>query len=182
MGAPNRKRWERAGALSVNVARARHVVPGAIETGGGEEKLAQGPPAGILRASGEDVQRRGEHVQVEMHRAGPKDTLWSGAFIPLTMDFPKEYPAKPMKCKFPQGFYHPNIYPSGTVCLSILNEDEGWKPSVSVKQVLMGIQELLDNPNEKSPAQSEAYATYTSDRASYERRVKLEVKKYPPPS
>ena len=87
-----------------------------------------------------------------------------------------------MKCKFPQGFYHPNIYPSGTVCLSILNEDEGWKPSVSVKQVLMGIQELLDNPNEKSPAQSEAYAAYTSDRASYERRVKLEVKKYPPPT
>ena len=53
---------------------------------------------------------------------------------------------------------------------------------MSVKQVLMGIQELLDNPNEKSPAQSEAYAAYTSDKASYERRVKLEVKKYPPPS
>jgi hypothetical protein len=27
-----------------------------------------------------------------------------------------------MQCKFPAGFYHPNIYPSGTVCLSILNE------------------------------------------------------------
>lgn len=26
------------------------------------------------------------------------------------------------QCKFPQGFFHPNIYPSGTVCLSILNE------------------------------------------------------------
>lgn len=27
-----------------------------------------------------------------------------------------------MQCKFEPGFYHPNIYPSGTVCLSILNE------------------------------------------------------------
>jgi len=27
-----------------------------------------------------------------------------------------------LQCKFPAGFYHPNIYPSGTVCLSILNE------------------------------------------------------------
>lgn len=27
-----------------------------------------------------------------------------------------------MQCKFDAGFYHPNIYPSGTVCLSILNE------------------------------------------------------------
>jgi hypothetical protein len=26
------------------------------------------------------------------------------------------------QCKFPAGFFHPNIYPSGTVCLSILNE------------------------------------------------------------
>ena len=27
-----------------------------------------------------------------------------------------------LQCKFPAGFFHPNIYPSGTVCLSILNE------------------------------------------------------------
>jgi hypothetical protein len=27
-----------------------------------------------------------------------------------------------LQCKFPSGFFHPNIYPSGTVCLSILNE------------------------------------------------------------
>lgn len=27
-----------------------------------------------------------------------------------------------VQCKFPAGFFHPNIYPSGTVCLSILNE------------------------------------------------------------
>ena len=25
--------------------------------------------------------------------------------------------------QIPQGFFHPNVYPSGTVCLSILNED-----------------------------------------------------------
>ena len=113
---------------------------------------------------------------------GAKDTAWAGAFIPLAMEFPREYPAKPMKCKFPKGFYHPNVYPSGTVCLSILNEDEGWRPSVSVKQVALGIQELLHTPNEKSPAQSEAYVAYTTDRASYDRRVREEVAKYPPPS
>ena len=31
-------------------------------------------------------------------------------------------PPVPLQCKFPAGFFHPNIYPSGTVCLSILNE------------------------------------------------------------
>ncbi len=61
--------------------------------------------------------------------------------VPLTrLDFVEGYPAKPPKAKFPPGFFHPNIYPSGTVCLSILNEDEAWKPSITVKQILLGIQ------------------------------------------
>jgi hypothetical protein len=32
------------------------------------------------------------------------------------------------------GFFHPNIYPSGTVCLSILNEEEAWKPGWLIKK------------------------------------------------
>lgn len=50
-------------------------------------------------------------------------TDWEGGFYPLTLLFSEDYPSKPPKCKFPQGFFHPNVYPSGTVCLSILNED-----------------------------------------------------------
>ena len=51
---------------------------------------------------------------------GRKDTLWAGGFYPLTMEFSEDYPSKPPKCKFPQGFFHPNIYPSGTV-LSLIH-------------------------------------------------------------
>ncbi len=125
-----------------------------------------------------------------------------------------------MQCKLPEKFFHPNIYPSGTVCLSILNEDEGWRPSITVKQILMGIQvgcsrsalcsrcvwcqpatgravatrkarrlcavqlnisthrillnpsiythpskqDLLDNPNPLSPAQSDAFVMYQQVR------------------
>lgn len=50
-------------------------------------------------------------------------TDWEGGHFPLTLLFSEDYPSKPPKCKFPQGFFHPNVYPSGTVCLSILNED-----------------------------------------------------------
>ena len=38
--------------------------------------------------------------------------------------------------KFDPPLFHPNVYPSGTVCLSILNEDEGWKPAITIKQVI----------------------------------------------
>jgi len=41
--------------------------------------------------------------------------------------------------KFDPPLFHPNVYPSGTVCLSILNEDEGWKPAITIKQVTLPI-------------------------------------------
>ena len=116
------------------------------------------------------------------HIPGKKDTSWDGAFYPLTLEFSKEYPIKPPKCKFPAKFFHPNVYPSGTVCLSILSEDEGWRPSITIKQILLGIQELLNNPNSKSPAQSEAYVMYSRDRKEYNRLVKVQAQRYPPPT
>lgn len=36
---------------------------------------------------------------------------------------------------------------------SILNEDIGWRPSITIKQMLHGIFELLDNPNVSENAQ-----------------------------
>ncbi|KOM45001.1 hypothetical protein LR48_Vigan06g030700 [Vigna angularis] len=86
-----------------------------------------------------------------------RNTDWEGGYFPLTMHFSEDYPSKPPKCKFPQGFFHPNVYPSGTVCLSILNEDSGWRPAITVKQILVGIQDLLDQPNPADPAQTEGY-------------------------
>ena len=113
---------------------------------------------------------------------GKKSTLWEAGFYPLTMEFSEDYPSKPPKCRFPQGFFHPNIYPSGTVCLSILSEDDGWRPSITVKQILLGVQDLLDSPNPASPAQSEAYMLFTNDRVEYDKKVKAQSLRYPPPS
>ncbi|KAL8436089.1 hypothetical protein Efla_002079 [Eimeria flavescens] len=103
---------------------------------------------------------------------GKKGSLWEGGEYCLTMEFSEEYPSKPPKCKFAPVLFHPNVYPSGTVCLSILNEDEDWKPSITIKQILLGIQDLLDNPNPQSPAQAEPYMFYCQNRDEYNRRVK----------
>lgn len=106
-------------------------------------------------------------------------TDWEGGFYPLTLNFSEDYPSKPPKCKFPQGFFHPNVYPSGTVCLSILNEDYGWRPAITVKQILVGIQDLLDEPNPNDPAQTEGYQLFVQDKNEYKRRVKQQAKQYP---
>ena len=38
--------------------------------------------------------------------------------------------------KFDPPIFHPNVYPSGTVCLSLLDEDKDWRPAVTIKQVI----------------------------------------------
>lgn len=83
--------------------------------------------------------------------------------------------------KFVPPLFHPNVYPSGTVCLSILNEEEGWKPAITIKQILLGIQDLLNDPNPESPAQAEAYNLFKKDRQAYEKKIKQIVKENPAP-
>lgn len=109
-------------------------------------------------------------------------TDWEGGVYKLTMEFSDDYPAKPPKCKFTPPLFHPNVYPSGTVCLSILNEDEDWRPAITIKQVLLGIQVMLNEPNPLSPAQREAYDIYMKDREEYNRRVKLQAQRNVPDS
>ncbi|KAK7511203.1 ubiquitin-conjugating enzyme E2 1 [Phyllosticta citriasiana] len=129
---------------------------------------------------------------------GKEKTIWDGAALKLEMTFPEEYPTKPPKCtgsshptfrfgsekadaprttgKFVPPLFHPNVYPSGTVCLSILNEDEGWRPAITVKEILLGIQSLLDEPNPESPAQADAFNLFKKDRVAYEKKIKQVVK------
>ena len=37
--------------------------------------------------------------------------------------------------KFEPPIFHPNIYPSGTVCLSLLDDEKDWAPQITIKQV-----------------------------------------------
>ncbi|CAI2382219.1 unnamed protein product [Moneuplotes crassus] len=109
---------------------------------------------------------------------GKEGTLWEGGIFRMVMQFPEEYPNKPPKCVFKPCLFHPNIYPSGTVCLSILSEDEDWKPSLSVSQILLGIQDLLGNPNPNSPAQHDPFALYKDNRKKYNLKVREFVRMY----
>ncbi|RMX86804.1 hypothetical protein D0864_03015 [Hortaea werneckii] len=104
---------------------------------------------------------------------GKEKTLWDGGLFKLEMQFPDG--------KFVPPLFHPNVYPSGTVCLSILNEEEGWRPAITVKQILLGIQMLLDEVNPESPAQADAYNLYKKDRAAYEKKVRQVVRDNPAP-
>ncbi|XP_020095165.1 SUMO-conjugating enzyme SCE1-like isoform X3 [Ananas comosus] len=110
--------------------------------------------------------------------AAPFLTDWEGGYYPLTLGFSEDYPTKPPKCTFPQGFFHPNVFSSGLVCLSILDEYHGWKPAITVTQILVGVQNLLNQPNFASLAQGTPCHLLTQDAAEYKKRVREQAKQY----
>ncbi|KAJ8473569.1 hypothetical protein ONZ45_g10047 [Pleurotus djamor] len=109
-------------------------------------------------------------LEWEVGIPGKPNTPWEGGIYKLNMAFPEDYPSKPPKCKFTPPLFHPNVYPSGTVCLSILDEEKGWKPAITIKQ------DLLDDPNIGDPAQSDAYTMFKNDKVAYEKRVKAQAR------
>ncbi|XP_074567085.1 uncharacterized protein LOC141823732 [Curcuma longa] len=94
---------------------------------------------------------------------GPPDTLYDGGFFNAVMSFPPNYPNSPPTVRFTSEMWHPNVYPDGRVCISILHppgEDpngyelpsERWTPIhtdtckgsliVSLKPYVVGIYDL----------------------------------------
>jgi ubiquitin-conjugating enzyme E2 I len=111
---------------------------------------------------------------------GREGTAWAGGVYRLKLSFPPDYPSKPPACQFTPPLFHPNLFSDGHVCLSIINESQDWKPSLTMKQVLLGIQELLGDPNPDSPAHDGAYRLYLKDVAAYERRIRDQARQFTP--
>ncbi|KAJ9698375.1 hypothetical protein PVL29_007451 [Vitis rotundifolia] len=98
---------------------------------------------------------------------GPPDTLYDGGFFNAIMSFPPNYPNSPPTVKFTSEVWHPNVYPDGRVCISILHppgEDpngyelasERWMPIHTVESIVLSIISMLSSPNDESPANIEA--------------------------
>ncbi|KAJ2515852.1 SUMO conjugating enzyme Hus5 [Coemansia sp. RSA 2049] len=109
---------------------------------------------------------------------GKEDTPWENGLYKCILLFTEDYPVAPPKCQFSPPLFHPNVFPSGTVCLSILNAEKDWKPSITIKQILLGVQDLLNDPNNSDPAQSEAYHLYRKDKKSYEKKIRAQAQLY----
>ena len=102
---------------------------------------------------------------------GPPGTLYEGGYFKARMNFPTDYPYNPPSVKFITDMWHPNIYPSGDVCISILHSpghdeqsgelpSERWNPTQSVRTILLSIISLLNEPNTSSPANVDASVMY----------------------
>ncbi|OCH88945.1 ubiquitin-conjugating enzyme [Obba rivulosa] len=118
---------------------------------------------------------------------GPKDTPFEGGVFTAKLTFPSDYPLSPFKMKFDPPLFHPNIYPDGTVCISILHTpgddptmyeqaSERWSPVQSVEKVILSVISMLAEPNLESGANIDCCKLYRENRAEYERIVRQSVR------
>ena len=116
---------------------------------------------------------------------GPDDTLYEGGYFKATLKFPDDYPNSPPVMQFQSKMWHPNIYPDGKVCISILHPpgtdqfnaqetaEERWRPILGVESILMSVISMLNDPNIESPANLDASVQFKEDRSGYNKKVRV---------
>lgn len=120
---------------------------------------------------------------------GPPGTLFEGGLFPAVLKFPKDYPNRPPEMFFTTpSFWHPNVYPDGKVCISILHEakedvfnqqealSEKWRPILGVESILVSVVSMLSDPNFDSPANIDASVQWRKDYDGYKKRVRKMVR------
>eukprot|EP00347_Sterkiella_histriomuscorum_P010761 403375019 len=115
---------------------------------------------------------------------GPSETLYEGGFFKATLKFPNDYPNSPPEMRFATKMWHPNIYPDGKVCISILHPpgtdeynnqesaDERWRPILGVESIVLSVISMLNDPNISSPANIDAAVEYRDNYDSYKKKVR----------
>ncbi|KAK4204325.1 ubiquitin-conjugating enzyme/RWD-like protein, partial [Triangularia verruculosa] len=114
------------------------------------------------------------------------DSVFNGAYLQAEMVFSEDYPYSPPKFRFLNTITHPNVYPDGQLCISILHtpgedimsgEDasERWSPLQCVESVLRSVLLLLDDPEISSPANVDAGVMYRDRREEYNKKARETV-------
>ncbi|KAF9733561.1 hypothetical protein PMIN06_002800 [Paraphaeosphaeria minitans] len=114
------------------------------------------------------------------------DSLYYGGYFKAKLTFPKTYPYQPPDFQFIRPLYHPNIYPNGKLCISILHPPgddetsgetaaERWSPVQRVESVLISVLSLLDDPEVSSPANVDAGVMLRNAPEQYKARVKKDL-------
>jgi len=117
----------------------------------------------------------------QVYIQGPPGTEYEGGIFKALMNFPDEYPNAPPKMKFVSDMWHPNVYPDGGVCISILHvpdpmnpqerEEETWRPIQTVESILVSVCSMLSDPNFSSPANVDASVELRKKPTEYKKRV-----------
>ncbi|KAI5807633.1 putative ubiquitin conjugating enzyme, partial [Peziza echinospora] len=102
---------------------------------------------------------------------GPAETHYENLTFKLLFVFPSNYPYAPPTVTFTTPMFHPNVDMAGRICLDILKDK--WSAVYNVQSVLLSLQSLLGEPNNKSPLNGQAAELWEKNPAEYKRLLML---------
>jgi len=116
---------------------------------------------------------------------GPHDSPYEGGIYNGIITFPSTYPTNPPVVEFKSKLFHPNVYPDGKLCISILHEGndstgyeheiERWRPIQNVRTIFLSIISLLNDPNPDSAANIDAAKMLRDNREEYYKKIRHEM-------
>nr|XP_031316695.1 ubiquitin-conjugating enzyme E2 G2 isoform X4 [Camelus dromedarius] len=148
--------YKHSSGLSVSVRTASEDSDGSVSSvpvltacvclAGTVNELTLNPPEGIVAGPMNEE----NFFEWEALIMGPEDTCFEFGVFPAILSFPLDYPLSPPKMRFTCEMFHPNIYPDGRVCISILHAPgddpmgyessaERWSPVQSVEKILLSV-------------------------------------------
>ena len=147
-------------------------------------QLFENSPEGIVAGPRSEA----NFLEWEALIAGPEGTPFEFGVFVTELKFPPDYPMNPPEMRFMSDMFHPNVYPDGRVCISILHapgEDptgyesstERWSPILSVEKILISVISMLAEPNVESGANIDACKMWRENREEFNRRAHNLVKK-----
>jgi ubiquitin-protein ligase len=117
---------------------------------------------------------------------GPHESPYEGGIYSGNIVFPSTYPTNPPKVIFKTKLFHPNVYPDGNLCISILHEGndltgyeheiERWRPIQNVRTIFLSIISLLNDPNPDSAANIDAAKMLRDDKKEYYKKISDDMK------
>ena len=63
-----------------------------------------------------------------------------------------------------------NVYSDGSTCIDILSSN--YTPTTSILEILMGLENLLYDPNPRSPTDGDQASLFVDNRKQYDLNVK----------
>ncbi|KAK4703687.1 hypothetical protein P7C70_g2527, partial [Phenoliferia sp. Uapishka_3] len=149
--------------------------------------LMMAPPPGISAFPASDSDMTYWKGRIE----GPEGTAYENQTYAISLSFPPTYPYAAPTVLFTTKMFHPNVALTGDICLgefarlavplkdpgklikSFLFKDilkEKWSPMLSVSTILVSLQSLLGEPNNRSPLNVEA-ADLWDDQVAFKREL-----------
>ncbi|XP_069783164.1 ubiquitin-conjugating enzyme E2 S isoform X1 [Narcine bancroftii] len=128
--------------------------------------LSAEPPEGIKIITNEE-----DITDLQATIEGPDGTPYAGGLFRMKLVLNKDFPSCPPKAFFLTRIFHPNVSPSGEICVNILQRD--WRPELGLRHVLLTIKCLLIQPNPESALNEEAGRLLLEEYGEYASRARL---------